>query len=233
MLLSTVFDRLTTIELSQLAVGGEEEGAIEESNYPKILTAINGALNQLYIRFPLKLQEVMIQQFDHISNYTLHTDFAQSNTASTEVYKYINDYAAEPFTDDVIKVELVYNEIGVELPLNDPDDHYSVFTPQYNVLQIPYPDAANAVSVVYRATPTLLVTTSTDLTVDVPIPPQMIEPLIAYTAHLIFGAGNIGGSEDASAYLAKYLRLCEDLEKYGAFNVTRNTNLKLWRNGWV
>jgi len=228
MQLNNIFNRLTDIELSQLSIGGADEDGITEHDYPKIITAINAGMEQLYIRFPLKLQEIMIQQFDHITNYKLHSDFALSNTASTEPYKYINDYAPDTFTDDVIKIELVYNEIGVEVPLNDADDHYSFFTPEFNILQIPYPDAVNAASVVYRAMPTLISRTETDTTTEVAVPPTMVEPLIAYTTHLL-----VNDQEDKQTFLAKYLRLCEDLEKYGSFNVARNTNLKLWRNGWV
>jgi len=231
MLLSELLESLSLVELSQLAVSGESTRAIPIDMYPIVITHINSALSQLYSKFPLKHRQVIIQQYAHIANYVLHDRYARSNTTSTETYKYIMDSEFDIFTNDVISVDRVFNENGDEVSLNNADDYYSVFTRVYNVIQTPYPEDENAWTVIYRASPTKIdVNIEDPSTVEVEFPPHMLEALSAYVAHKALSTINPDASSTA---IGKFLRLCEDMDKYGLYNRDFNTNLKLWRNGWV
>ena len=54
MLLSDIFEQLTMGEVSQLSLGGTNEGGVLPQDYPKIVPHINLALTEIYKRFNLK-----------------------------------------------------------------------------------------------------------------------------------------------------------------------------------
>lgn len=230
MQLSEIFDDLSYLDLNQLGIGGDLEGGIQSENFPKVISAINLAANSLYSKFPLRKVQIAIQQYDHITSYILDRKYAFSNDESTETYKYIIDSPYEPFNNDVIYVDKVFNEIGEELPLNDNDFYYSIFTPKYNVVQVPYPDAENALYVEYRATPVKIETDNTDLTVNVEIPEHLREAMLFYVAHKLYAPIDPNLSV---GYFNKYTEFCNQVDYYGLVNRDMNTNLKLERNGWV
>jgi len=236
MILSEIFDHLTYGELSQLAIGGNNTDGIKEADYKAIVGHINLALTELYKRFPLKLNSVAIQLYDHITNYKLHSDYAITNESSTETYKYIIDSPYYPFTDDVLMIERVINENAEELPLNDTNEYYSLFTPMYNVVQVPYPDLDNAIEVQYKAAPTKIDTTVDGFdpdTTEVVIPNHMLEPLLTYVAYRIYTGNKLNKGSDISNLYSKFNALCAEIDYKGLVNKDINTNLNFWRNGWA
>jgi len=234
MLLSEVFNYLTYGELGQLSVGGLEDGGIRSKDYPRIINSINLGLIELYKEFPLKTREIFVQMYDHIATYTLHTDYAVSNLTSTQPYKYIIDTANEPFTNDVLVIDGVFNEEGEEYPLNDSNQTWSVFTPSYNSIQVPFADGNNALSVIYRASPTKLDPINSDPSVtDVPIPDSLLEPLISYVVSKAFASVGGGSNNEAGLYYNKFKASLNDIKSAGILNRENYFNERLWRNGWV
>lgn len=236
--LKDIFDQLTTGELSNLALGGREseDGEVEIENYPTLISHVNLALTALHTRFPLSEKEVILQQFDNITLYKLDIAYAESNTASTEPFKWIKDTAAKPFLDDVLRIDTVYNEVGDELPLNDLNNSDSVFTPNYDTVQIPFPVGTNAISLIYRADhPRIPLNTADVSKVAIQLPDYLLEALLAYVTSRVYAGMNTESSMAASAtYLQKYNMLCQEVELR---NVTHNsensTNERLEINGWV
>ena len=57
MKLREIFEHLAYSELSQLNVGDTSLGLINESNYDKVLSAVNLGLTALHTRFCLKKKE--------------------------------------------------------------------------------------------------------------------------------------------------------------------------------
>lgn len=167
MYLSKLFKQLATGELSQVAIS--ENGSIQEDSYDAIITHLNIGLTKLYTRFPLLEKEVVIQQFEHITQYRLSSKYAVSNEDSTEVYKYIIDSTDNPFMDDVLRVEQVFDEEGNYIKLNDEyTDGRVFFTPAYDLLQIPMPEENNAVFVTYRADHPEVVLEDQEVTTTIP-----------------------------------------------------------------
>lgn len=146
-----VFSGLSYGELSNVMIGNDSTGDIDKKYHAKLITYINEGLVRIYSRFPLKEESLFIELEEHITSYRLTNEYAESNTESTKPYKYIKDYPANPFKDDVIKILEVFDSYGLNLPINDRNHVDSLFTPQPNVLQVPRPLTGIALSVVYQA----------------------------------------------------------------------------------
>jgi len=154
MLLSEIFDQLAYGEFSQLQLGGANSGTIDIDSYPRLITLINNGALALHTLFPLKYDRAIIDLYEHITRYQLHYDYALSNVASNQAYKYINDLGGNNFVNNIILITDVKNEEGVSLSLNTPQDINSLYTPEPNVVQVPYPIEGNSIEVIYRASPT-------------------------------------------------------------------------------
>jgi len=235
MLLVDLMDQLTAGELSQLSLGGIDSIGIEECDYPKVIPHINLGLTALYTRFPIRKQEVIVQQYDHIQNYTLDSKYAESNTASTEKYKYVKDSVYEPFTNNILRIESVHNEDGQELFINDSEQYWAVHTKSYNVIHVPYPEQQNAMSVMYRADHDPIPVIGADpQTTEVNIPPGLLEALLFYIAARVYSNLNTDGAiTDGNNFMMKYEASCERAVVANIINKDNTLNTKLDKNGWV
>ncbi len=240
MLLSELIEYITYSETGNLFLSGEEEGKIRSKHYPKVISNINMALIEMHKRFPVLVKDVTIQQYEHITDYKLHDDYAVTNTTSTETYKYIIDSASEPFNNDVLKIERVMPEqvdedrtITEEYPLNMVDDDLSYFTPSHNILQIPYPVNDNAVFVEYRAYPKKIPVLTSDLTsIDIELPHMLLEPLLNFMNYKLYTGVGMDKPESPN-YLQKYERECIKIDQLGVYNRDAALNLKLETREWV
>ena len=234
MLLSEIFDYLTYGELAELSLGGLREGGIDPMDYPRIIANINLALIELYTEFPIRTAEINLQLYENIKLYTLHNNFAQSNTNSTEAIKYINDSASSPFFNDILVVDSVLNSEGTEYPINLPKEELSVFTPTYNTIKVPFSVDNTTLDILYRASPDLLVTKGVPPeTVDVPIPYNLLSCLIAFTLHKIHSSIGSGEGNEAGMYFNKYRDAVALAKHIGSATVETSTNTKLDTRGWV
>ena len=235
MTLQELFDHLTYGELGQFFIGGLEDGGISNISQPNLINNINLGLLELYTEFPLKTKEVFIQLYEHITTYTLHTDYAQSNLNSTQPTKYIVDYSADPFINDVLLIDSVFNEDGAEYPLNDSTQTFSVFTPSYNSIQVPFVDGDNAISVIYRASPQRIPTTNVNPSlVDVPIPPQLVGALISFVVSKVHSSiGSSNETNKAGLFYNKFKAEIANIKLLGLIQKEQIFNERLWSNGWV
>jgi len=236
MRLSEVFDYLSQGELAHLDLGGNTSGDIDTDNYTKVITNLNLALAELHKRFPVKVRELVLRQQDHIAEYNLNAKHAVTNpygTDDSQYPKYIDDSAYSPFTDDILIIEAVFNELGEEVPLNDENKIWSVFTTSPTTLAIPYPDSNNALFIQYRAAPVKIPTTVVDpSTVEIDLPVQYAEALLNYVAHRIFSSMNMN-SPEATNYYSKFEASCKMLENTGMTQRSNPTNMRLENNGWL
>jgi hypothetical protein len=232
MLLSTIFEHLYYGELSQLNLGGPEDGGIQENNYGKVISFLNLGMTELYKRFSLREKELLIELDETITHYRIHSDYAE-NGGSLEPIKYIKDDPAAPFSNDLLLIMNVYDEWGEERPLNEWMDDNAVFTPETHVLQVPNPVQGDTLSVIYRAKPDLVPTTTTDPTsVDVDVPDQLSTALFAYIAYRAHLGLPEGETSKASASYARFNAICRDVEQRGMINKEGSRNDKLDDNGW-
>jgi len=235
MRLLDLFDQLTAGELSQLSMGGSDTVGIQECDYSKIIPHINLGLTELHKRFPLKVREVMVQQYDHIQKYTIHTDYAETNTdpENTNI-RYVVDSVYEPFLNDILKIETIYNEDGQELYSNDNTEYWSVHVIGHNVVQVPYPDSANALSIVYRANhPRIDLSGLTPSEIEVDIPHTLLEPLLLYVASRVYSNLNSDGQViEGNTYSAKFEASCKMIEELNLISKDNRSNTKPEMNLW-
>ena len=235
MLLSELFMYLAYGELSQMALGTNNRGGIDESDYPTLISHINLGLTNLHSRLPLKQSQVIIAQQSDRTLYPLTSAYA-INSSSAEKKKFILDSAAAPFKDDVLKIEEVYTESNTPLPLNDSAKDNSVFTPSFNTLQLPSPVSNEVLAVLYRAGhPLLPAKRGIDISaIEVNIPAVHVEPLLTYVVARVAASGNNQNSiQEAAAYQQKFELQVQQIIQSGALSVDRPSNLRMRNNGWV
>jgi len=247
MILSDLFDQLTYGELSQLDMAGADDNGFVVENHKRIIPHINLALTELHKRFIIREEEVTIRCWDHIETYILHPDYAASNLRSTQKYKYIHDTEFEPFVDNVIKIEKIFNEDGQELYVNETDPYirttvdwrtskkaWSIHTPAYNVIQLSYPMVENAFLVEYQANhETILVPNLDPSTTEIKIPSHLLEPLLLYIASRVYSSLGGDSAQEGTAYMTKFEVSCKKIEELNLVNKANVTNQKLEVNGWV
>lgn len=234
MKLAEVFSQLAHGELSPFNMGGSEDIGIQPVDYHKVIPHINLTLNVLFTRFSLRRQEVVVQQFDEIQRYFLNSDYAQTNSQSTAYKKYIMDSVYQPFTDNVLKIEKVINEDGQELYTNDTGEYWSVTIPEYNVVQVPYPEKENQMIVTYRASHDPIKLANLDPnTQNVDISPAMLEPFLFYIAARLHSNTTAEDLEKSSVFMNKYEMACSRIEDVGIPQKDATKNDRLESLGWV
>lgn len=232
MKLEDLFTRLSLGALSGLAIGGEGSGTIPEQSHGKLVFIINEGLVMLFSKYNLLEKEVIIQTKVPFTHYYLRKEFAQSDETQVP-FKYIRDSSNNRFKGDVVKILQVIDEYGNELRLNDEEDSYSVFTPQYDCLQITANQAGEYYSVMYQARHPVLC--KEDLCVDILIPYMMEKVLTDYVASSVFGQMN-GPEHTAKSqeYLMMYSAVLAEIDAKDIAVTSRSaTNVKLEQRGFV
>lgn len=232
--LENLFQKLSYGEFSNLSLGIDGDGSIEERHQPKIVLHANEGLLRLYTRFLLLEKDVIVEQVSHITNYHLLSRFAESNwNPEEEPIPYIKDLGREPFQEDVIKILSVYDSHGRQLPLNDNERVDSVFTPQAKLLQVPHPRDRVSLSLHYQAKHPALSIDRLDQEVD--LPEVLHGALTAFIASKIYGNMNTAESTAKSQeHGALYENICNEVtEKDLVSSSTSTTNSRFHLRGWI
>lgn len=242
MTLQQIFDLLSHGELSQIDLGGTN--GIEESNWDRVLSAVNLGLTELHKRFPLRREQVVLQMQGGQLRYTLDVKFAVSNLGNPTVTKYLIDSVADPFLGRVLKIEKVFDASGCELNLNRLGDtfdqaHSTVRTPSYNTLILPTLLPVQALTIEYRGNHPLLVKAQGYFNpgeVTVELPDTHLTALLYFVASRLFNPTGLSGNtafHEGNNYEAKFEAECQRLEFEGYENSEQEENSRLRRNGWV
>lgn len=223
--------RLSNTSMVEETVTG---ASIKLLHRPRVIDAINEGLVRLYTRFVLNEKDVIICLRDHITNYKLSSLYSESLYPQPGVeIPYIMDLPGEVFLDDVLKILAVFDHDGCELPLNDSRQCNSVFSPIYNVIQVPEPVTGNLINVVYQAK-------HIELTIEEPLeeiilPDTLYGALEAYVAHLLFADINSDDSKLRSdKQLMRFEQICAEVGQTDAVSSTVVTsNSKFHNRGWA
>ena len=242
MTLQQIFDLLSHGELSQIDLGGTN--GIEESNWERVLSAVNLGLTELHKRFPLRREQVVLQMQEGQLRYTLDVKFAVSNLGNPTTTKYLIDSTADPFLGRVLKIEKVFDASGCELNLNRLGDtfdqaHSTVRTPNYNTLILPTLLPVQALTIEYRGNHPLLIKTQGYFNpgeVTVELPDTHLTALLYFVASRLFNPTGLSGNtafHEGNNYDQKFEAECQRLEFEGYENSEQEENSRLRRNGWV
>ncbi len=246
MLLSEIFDQLTYGELTQLELAGANEEGILVENHKRIIPHVNLALTELHKRFLIREEEVTVRCWDHIETYPLEMKYAETSNSS-EPYKWIHDTIFEPFQDNVLRIEKVFNEDGQELFVNETDPYaiqtvmnrgsrrsVSVHTPNFRTVQVPFAVKENALVVEYRANhPRILVPELNPETTEIALPSYLLEPFLLYIAARAYSGRANATSQDSISFTAKFEASCNKVVELNLVNRSNTVNQKSEVNGWV
>lgn len=232
MQLNDLFANLSYGPLANLALGNEGAGLVSSAQETRIVTFANKALLALYKRFPIFEKEVIIVTQDGKTLYPLERIYAQ--TDATEVpHKHIVDSVADPFIEDVLRIQRIYDDFKNDVPINDSGDCFSIFTPSMTTLQIPDAGEGDIYYVIYQAEPVKLV--PGDMTQEIPVPPALEDALEAYVAYQVYSPMN--GQEHvarAAEYLARYEMLCDEVERRDSVRSSLiDSQDKFCERGWA
>ena len=152
--LQEIFDDAVHGELSNHSMGTELSGnRLSPQHWNKVINLTNRILKIIYTKFFIKEDQVHIDLYDHIMNYELSSAFAKTNTDPQYINntKYISDSIVTPFTDNIVNIIAVYDELGREKFLNDSSEYWSLHTLTNTTITHPYPDKENTIAVSYQA----------------------------------------------------------------------------------
>ncbi len=232
MKLSELFDQLVYGELANTVIGKQ---GISVNNYPSMITHINLGLYELYKRFNLKKDSVIVQQFAAIKEYSLNSKYSLSNTDSLEAIRYIVDNTGKPFTDNILKIETIVNTLDdVPFALNQFNDPDSINLINLTSFTVPKPVDELLIKVVYRANhQRILVETLDPLNQEIELPITHLEALLYYIASRYHGSlPSVDGVNEGNNYVGKFERSCLKISELGLVNKEEDTNYRIHSNGW-
>jgi hypothetical protein len=194
--LQEVFDGLAHGELSQLSMGNSDLETITEKSYPRVVSAVNLALVEIFKRLNLRQNTLDLHQHADLTTYYLRSDYAEEADYMDEDY-YIAQTDAQPFEDDVLKILNAVDAAGNKVHINDSRYPADIFTPQFDAVKIAGPSTTitnydgktrtilDVFTINYQAKyPKIKVTqTFKPDQIKLQIPDSIFEPLLIYIAH--------------------------------------------------
>jgi hypothetical protein len=250
MYLSEIFESLIHGELADVNIGEDKDTFEIVGEYAPLVNHINVGLTALFKRFPLRFNEIWIQEFESRKNYPILEKYAVSKTYDPDnpvdplvptSDNFILDSVNAPFIGNVIQLEQVEqlpedetekkNDI---IRLND-STAYDVYLLNGPVtLHIEYPTENKQILVKYREK--LPKIPNVDLnpeTYEVDLPDAYLQALLYYVAFRVHASyPALEGTSESDKFLQKYEMECTRLESEGLANRSFIYHTKLEIRGW-
>jgi hypothetical protein len=237
MQLKDLFRDLSYGQLSNLAIGGNGTGVINEDGKPRIVSYTNEALLRLHSKFLLRENILFFGQVEHLTYYYMLERYARSGLTDPPCaetpHLYILDNADEPYQGDLIKIMQVLDEFGTQIPLNDAERADSIYTPQPNLIQIPEPIDGKVLSVEYQARHPII--GQDDFCQEIDLPYVLEGALKSYIAYKVYS--DMNGQENAAKaveHMAMYTGICDEVTSMDTVSQSRSTTpVKFFERGFV
>lgn len=227
---------LETTALTGINLGRNTTAGITANNHVEIIGHLNDTIQRLFTEFPdNRHHEVYIDLHDEINFYTLDYEYAQSNTNSTQPVKYIADTAENPFNKEVMQIIAAYNEVGVELDINNLNTDDGIFVVDFKTIQVLKPVTGNTIVIIYQAGPGRILTdieNYLDQEVDIPSFALYLAKLDIIT-HILMNRKTAESEIEANKYMQLYQMELQRLKDKG-YRITEGTRIsKLEDRGWL
>lgn len=205
MKLQEVIDIAKNSELNTLAV---------RNNDSAIIGFINLGLIELYSIFALRTEEYIIALQNNVTIYDLPADFMYMTAAYGEV-------------------PTGSSQNSLQLPINEESNPFSVNTISFSQVQVPLSAAGEYISILYVPKPAVL--SINDLDTEVPIPDQLVQPLLAFIGYKGHGAIRTDGQGEADVYYLRFKRTCDEIRKLGTSIASDDLGMpnRLFERGFV
>jgi len=209
---------MTVEKVIDLAVRGELKKLAVKDDTDSVISFINLGMIELYKRFPLDTEEVIIE----LGRVTDGNDSYER--ISDTVYKLPND---------LMYISAAYEEDGTEIGINREDDPLSIMTISWNKIQVPVATNGAFISVIYVKEPALIVNTPEVLTEDIELPVQLVEALLHYIGYR--GHGSIDGNIQAenNTHYQRFEASVQRAKTLGVITVDGPLSRNVQEKGWV
>lgn len=231
-------NRLALVELNNTVYA--TSGTVVEMQKPVLIAFMNEALTHLYSKFLLKEESVFLECRENITKYVLTKEHLMTECVPIECGcdpnalndKYLFDTPESPFSGNIIKVLDVIGADGFRFALNNYTDPMSLYTPAFNVLQVPYPSCGEVLSILYQAKHERLSVNTLEQLIE--LPEVLNGAFFAYVAHLAYLALQSEISVATSQkFFAKYSQCIDEVVASDAINNSVSClNIKFKKNGW-
>ncbi len=240
MVLQDLFDTLAAGEFAHLALGNSPTGTIKEEAYPKVVTALNRALRELYKRFILKKKSCLLYQQADLTLYYLRSEYIGS-VGSMGESAYIADSYDDPFNDDIIRIIDIQTDQDEEVPLNSAKvtGDIAVRTAAFDTLTLITTKTDQVLTVNYQASyPRIIITDTFDPELVVLYYPQFIEEALTnYIASLLVKGRVTKASEGegyaTNTFLYRYEAACQKIVDLGLAEKFITEDSRFDQRGWV
>lgn len=211
--LSDLFYQLANAELSQTFIGTGDNGSIPLDKRKVVTNSIVLGLDDLYREFLIKETSVEVPMIADTYTYSLSSE------------------------TDLIKIERIEDEDGIELPLNDLSDSYSIITTSYNEFTVPTDSTSSLHTVHYRAKhPELsdVDIVSSPETVNIELPTQFLKALLLFVASRVYAPLTTDpGLNLGAEYLIKYEAEKQRLKELNVAVERTSETSRFYANGWT
>ena len=163
-------------------------------NTQALISFVNMGLIELYSQFALYTEEYVIPLQTGITIYDLPNNFM-----------YITGAYEAPAIGSP--------ENSKPLPINEEGNPLSVNTINFKQVQVPLSINGTFIGIMYVPKPVTL--TEDDLENEVPLPDQLLQPLLNYMAYKAHGAIRTDGQGEGDVYFIRYKRSCDDVKRQG------------------
>lgn len=188
---------MTVGQVIELAKVSEMNGLVLAENTTAVLGFLNLGMLELYKRFSLRVEEHIITLQDGVDIYTMPTNYMWVIAAYGEV--------------DIRSTETVN-----ELPINEEDNPISVNTVGWNKIQVPVSVSGAYISIIYVAKPDEY--GLDDLAVEINLPPQMVEALLAYIGYRANSTIDSGIQSEDNAWYIRFDSSCNRIRQESMIN---------------
>lgn len=252
--LEDVFDALKYGELSQLSIGGQDQGDVNEHNWKQIVNSVQLGLGALYRRFNLHSGTALLHPVEGQYVYHMTRDRFR-NSPSFDPVRNPFEHGPVKFNDSLIEITNMKAVSGLTFPINITGDITSIGIKDVRVISLPDKffdhDFANTmqltagrvIEISYKGGhPKLFLRAELDSTgfdgMDfrqkmLELPEIYLEALLYFVAarfHNPIGMQNEFHS--GNAYAQKYEMLCAQLEMHNHQNDEVRYNTNFQRNGF-
>lgn len=184
---------MTIRQVIELARSSELNGLGVANKDDVILGFLNLGVLELYKRFTLRNEEYVIALEDGVDIYTMPANYMWIVAAYGEV--------------DIRSTEVVN-----QLPINEEDNPLSINSIGWNKIQVPVAVGGAYISIIYVASPDMY--TLDDMDVEIGLPVQMIEALLAYIGYKGNSTVDSGVQTEDNAWYMRFENSCGKLREY-------------------
>ena len=209
---------MTVEKVIDLAVRGELKKLAVKDDTDSIISFINLGMIELYKRFPLDTEEIIIE--------------LGRITDSNDSYERISDTVYK-LPNDLMYISAAYEEDGTEIGINKEDDPLSIMTISWNKIQVPVATSGAFISVIYVKEPALIVNTPEALAEDIELPVQLVEALLHYIGYR--GHGSIDGNIQAenNTHYQRFEASVQRAKMLGVMTADGPLSRNVQEKGWV